>query len=318
MKIFHKNIISFNILSPKSLFSFKNYLNEIRYWGRVLNRPNGWHYDLDIIWILNKLNEYKIKPGDWILDAGAGQGLLQFFLAAKGYNIISYDYSARKILYRAKNIFNISYKHDQTNYKHDYMSHIKYAPDNKNVFDLVIYLKNCGLKLFLKNIFRWFRGYFYFIYEIIFVNKSNYGKIIMFRGSFQEISKFNFNVQAIVSLSAIEHCNKEEIPSCLDELFTKLQNGPMLITTSVHSDREDKYEDYFQSWTFGIKSLLNFFNIKVDPKAINLAKDQINKNRILWKRLDSSYFERKQSYFKKIGKINVPYIPIGISYFKKK
>ena len=50
---------------------------------------------------------------------------MQFFLAAKGYNVISYDYSSRKILYRAKNIFNISYKHDQTNYKHDYISDLR-------------------------------------------------------------------------------------------------------------------------------------------------------------------------------------------------
>ena len=69
MKFFQRSIVSFNILSPKFLFTFKKYLNEIRYWGRVLNRPNGWHYDLDIIWILNKLIEYKVKPGDWILDA---------------------------------------------------------------------------------------------------------------------------------------------------------------------------------------------------------------------------------------------------------
>ena len=204
-----------------------------------------------------------------------------------------------RYFFRAKNIFNISCKSYETNYKHDYMSHIKYAPKNKNISDLIIYFKNCGFKLFLKNILRWFRNYFYFMFESIFANKSNYGQIVMFRGSFQEISKFNFNVQAIVSLSAIEHCNKEEIPDCLDEVFKKLKNGPMLITTSVHSDKEDKYEDYFQSWTFGIQSLLNFFKVEVDPNEINLAKDQINKNKLFWKRLDSSYYERKKSYFKK-------------------
>lgn len=315
MKFFQQNISSFDTLSPKFLFSFKKNLNEIRYWSMVLNRPNGWHYDLDIIWILNKLNEYKIKPGDWILDAGAGQGLLQFFLASKGYNIISYDYSERKILYRAKNIFNISYKNDQSNYKHEYMSHIKYAPENKNINDLIAYFNNCGLKLFLKNIFRWFRGYFYFILESKFINKSSYGKIIMFRGSFQEISNSDFNVQAIVSLSAIEHCNKEEIPDCLDKIFKKSPNGPMLITTSVHSEKEDKYEDYFKSWTFGIKSLLDLFNVKIDAKEINLTEDEINKNKILWKRLASIYYERKESYFKKLGK-KAPFIPIGISYFQ--
>ena len=60
MNKFQKKFIESEILSPKSLFSKKDYLSQIKYWSKVLNRPNGWHYDLDIIWILNKLKQFNV------------------------------------------------------------------------------------------------------------------------------------------------------------------------------------------------------------------------------------------------------------------
>ena len=148
MKNFHKNVKSFDILNPKNLFFQLNNLRDIKYWSKVLNRPNGWHYDLDIIWILNKLIEYEVKPGDWILDAGAGQGLLQFILASKGYNVISYDYSDRDILFRDKNIFDITNEKKEIKFKHKYMSNIIYAPKNSNLTSIFSYIRKCGLKVF--------------------------------------------------------------------------------------------------------------------------------------------------------------------------
>ena len=37
----------------------KEILKLIDYWLKVLNRPQGWHYDLDIIWILEELKNNK-------------------------------------------------------------------------------------------------------------------------------------------------------------------------------------------------------------------------------------------------------------------
>ncbi|ABO18043.1 class I SAM-dependent methyltransferase [Prochlorococcus marinus] len=315
MKNFYKNQKSFDILSPRKLFSQINNLREIKYWSKVLNRPNGWHYDLDIIWILNKLIEYDIKPGGWILDAGAGQGLLQFILASRGYNVISYDYSDRDVLFRAKSIFQITNEKKEIEFKHKYMANIKYAPKNSNINSIFSYIKRCGLKVFLKNGFDWLVNFLIFCYEFISKRNKNYGSIVMRRGSFQDLSKFNFKVDAIVSLSAIEHCDKEQIKECLEQMFRKVSKGPMLITTSINSLTEDSYENYFCSWTFGKNSLLELFNVSVQEKEIDSVQTEIQKNNLFWNRLDSYYFQRKDSYFYKNK--NVPYVPIGIDYFNK-
>lgn len=37
-------------------------LNEIDHWKKVLNWPNGWHYDLDLIWALKKIENLKLPP----------------------------------------------------------------------------------------------------------------------------------------------------------------------------------------------------------------------------------------------------------------
>lgn len=42
-----------------------------------LGQPQGWHYVLDLIWLLRRL---KFAPAATVLDAGAGWGITQFLL----------------------------------------------------------------------------------------------------------------------------------------------------------------------------------------------------------------------------------------------
>ncbi len=57
-----------------------------------LARPLGWHYVLDLVWILSQL---RLAPGATVLDAGAGYGILQYMLADRGLRVISADRGAR-------------------------------------------------------------------------------------------------------------------------------------------------------------------------------------------------------------------------------
>ena len=79
------------------LLNQSDLLAEIDHWLKVFNWQQGWHYDLDIIWTLNCIEEYGLKPGSTIMDAGGGLGITQFLLAARGYNVISLDFNTRSI-----------------------------------------------------------------------------------------------------------------------------------------------------------------------------------------------------------------------------
>ena len=76
------------ILSPSLIERFPATVKEVDKICHRLGIEIGWHYILDITWILQQLD---CPPEATILDVGAGAGALQFVLAEWGYNIISVD-----------------------------------------------------------------------------------------------------------------------------------------------------------------------------------------------------------------------------------
>ena len=67
---FMKNNIE--LINPNILNNPKK-INEINYWCNVFNWPNGWHYLMDQIWILNHIESLKLPKNATIIDAGANQ-----------------------------------------------------------------------------------------------------------------------------------------------------------------------------------------------------------------------------------------------------
>ncbi len=65
----------------------------------------GWHYLLDLTWMLSLLGSVK---GKRILDAGAGSGILQWYLAEQGAEVTSVDRMSRAMLpLRFRNRFKV-------------------------------------------------------------------------------------------------------------------------------------------------------------------------------------------------------------------
>jgi SAM-dependent methyltransferase len=58
--------------------------------SRELRIPLGWHYILDLVWVSTQVEELA-GPGRRFLDAGAGNGLMQWWLANRGVEVISID-----------------------------------------------------------------------------------------------------------------------------------------------------------------------------------------------------------------------------------
>ena len=86
------------LLKP-DLLSDKKSFNEVYFWIKMFVSEVGWHYPLDLIWQYKKIMELDLPKGSTILDAGAGDGMMQFILAGQGYNILSVDFSERKLKY---------------------------------------------------------------------------------------------------------------------------------------------------------------------------------------------------------------------------
>jgi SAM-dependent methyltransferase len=87
------------LLSTELLDDQRALVNALRSLARTLDLEFGWHYLLDLTWIINRLTSaLGDVHGKRILEGGAGTGMLQWYLAEHGAQVISVDRSSRAAL----------------------------------------------------------------------------------------------------------------------------------------------------------------------------------------------------------------------------
>jgi ubiquinone/menaquinone biosynthesis C-methylase UbiE len=295
-------------------------LKELSYWLNVLDRPNGWHYDLDHIYILNELEKNNILPGATIIDAGAGQGIMQYVLASRGYNVISLDFSPRNKPFRANGIFSISGSGiDNINYDHEYMNFIHYGDSSPRSMISRLNLKKLNKIVFIPGrLFRKIKSYSFYLWARFFTNKNKYGQITYLRAPFHQINLSDNTADAIVSVSAIEHADINLFSENINELTRVLKNnGQLIITTSGSLTEERTYDKKVKGWNFCESE---FKNLIPDSKTLLTNKNKfINKllsSKTFIKRIDPYYYEDQDSIFYKKRFTTFPYLPIVIKIIK--
>jgi SAM-dependent methyltransferase len=85
-----------------------------------LSIPLGWHYLLDLIWILRELDG---GPKRRILEVGAGLGLLQFILADLGHEVTSVDMRVRQPSRQLSNLYSFKSIGSLEAIDHAYLQH---------------------------------------------------------------------------------------------------------------------------------------------------------------------------------------------------
>lgn len=82
--------------------------------------PLGWHYLLDLTWILREIGQ---RENQTILEVGAGLGLLQFILADRGHRVISADMRVRKPPARLAALYHFDSLGTTDAIEHAYLEH---------------------------------------------------------------------------------------------------------------------------------------------------------------------------------------------------
>ena len=320
---------SIEILSA-NLLEDQDKLSRIDYWLRVMSRPQGWHYDMDIIWLLKGLENAGIKKGDTILDAGAGMGITQFILAAKGFNVISLDFSPRSSPDLAKGIFEIEvFQGGDLSYKHDYIGFVKYDASiskEKNSRDLRLYQKVWELMgRDLKDILNRIKQEFQ-IRRNEQANKfekksdhTEFGKIKFVKAAFHDMPLKDEEVNALVSVSAIEHADPKLMEQNINEMKRVVKKGnPLFITTSGTLENKDWFHAKTKGWCFSKETLSKIIGHDIHNEFIlERAEDQILSSDLWKKRIDPYYINDPDSDFYQ-GKIqSLPYLPVGIKIIKE-
>ena len=94
---------SIELLSESLIDQHRDLALEVLAASSRLGLALGWHYVLDLIWLLRDLD---LPPGATVLDAGAGWGLAQFLFADRGLRVISVDMSARQPRAEFQHLYN--------------------------------------------------------------------------------------------------------------------------------------------------------------------------------------------------------------------
>ena len=80
------------ILPVSLLDQYQDVVHDLRRLASSLRLEFGWHYLLDLTWIISQLDFSKNLQ---ITDAGAGTGILQWYLAEQGVMVLSVDRESR-------------------------------------------------------------------------------------------------------------------------------------------------------------------------------------------------------------------------------
>lgn len=296
------------LLSPDSLSNSNEYVIFTDYWCKVLNMLIGWHYILDIAWILKKIDELNLPYGATILDAGAGKGVLQFILASQGYTIYSVDFSDRKMPRNAAYIFRSTNIGPKQKFDNNYTRHLQLFSLKKRLrlISMAIHISK-----YLFNV--------EYVKELFSNKKQEYGSIKYYSADFRNMENIDDEtIDCIVSVSALEHNNHKEIKDSIKEFIRILKpSGAMFITTSA-TNKEDWYHEQSKGWCFSEETLKVIFDSKEAESNFtdfDMIFNDIKNSNELQLRLSFFYYQSGDNGMP-WGKWDPKYIPVGVTKWK--
>lgn len=268
---------------------------------RELDLTLGWHYLLDLVWALAELEAAELRSGATILDAGAGLGAMQFCLAGLGYEVLSVDFADRQPSPRMLERYRITRAGAAKAFDHPYLGRDRAAA----LASLPGRLKSRLLEL-------WARVR----------PRDGATPLVFHQADLTDLSAIaSDSVDAVVSVSALEHNGEAQVARILDELRRVLKpGGPMLITTSA-SGGEDWFHEESHGWCYSEETLRRVF-LRGEPCASNYSRYEE-----LMKEIRSSEEMRSRLHpvYYRSGRNGMPwgvwdprYYPVGVAAWKER
>lgn len=325
---------------------FENYKEEMEVVERIRkyfgNPGIGWHYYLDLAWMVREIR--RLPEGSLILDAGAGTGLSQFILAELGYNVISADFANRTFSkqYRDRYGSVMHFINDQDQvYDNRYTRHLEKIYKSPVVKGKEYIAKSSGLVSRLISFFSASSGEntlsiieqnrfnpSYGMTSSSAVNrvlredvKGNCGRIFIYKCDLKDMSILPDNfVDGVVSISALEHNDHEDFTKCMDEILRVTKPGGQLAITVSASQSEDWFHEQSKGWCYSEATLKRLFRLPERVASNFSQKEEIfeklrKENNELHKRLAPFYYKSGENGMP-WGKWDPKYQPVGVLKIK--
>ena len=227
------------ILSPTILVDEKHNIDDLKLLANSLGLEFGWHYLLDISWILSQLNSIDSMR---ILDAGAGTGVLQWYLAENGAEVLSVDRASREYL-PARFRF-------------------RFRAQGLRESDLAPALTSLRTRTqqttsameALKTMLSETRG-------MLTISRSA-GRVVIYNQDLSSMRNIaDGTLDAVVAVSALEHNEPYNLPSVVKDLLRVLKPGGLLVATLCAAKEQDWYHEPSRGWCYTADSLRKRFDL---------------------------------------------------------
>jgi SAM-dependent methyltransferase len=281
------------VLPVSLLVEQKILVKQLRDLAQTLGLDFGWHYLLDLTWIISHLTPELTNKN--IIDAGAGVGVLQWYLASRGANVISIDRLNRQDLaLRFRGRFNIKGLHDSDLH-----------PVNNALFNADMPLKN-----HLSDLAHGITGYF----------QREPGTVTIYHQDLKTLRDIADESQdMVVSVSALEHNSPEGLSEVVTELIRVLKPGGKLLATLCAAEDRSWFHEPSKGWCYDANMLRKLFDLPVDtPDNYGDYAKMMGEMRECAELRDNL----ARFYFKSVdngmpwGKWDPQYLPVGVCKIK--
>lgn len=292
---------SIEILPVSLLESEKSTIAELKALANTLKLEFGWHYLLDLSWIIQKLENLKECK---IIDAGAGTGVMQWYLANKGARVISIDRESRANLpSRFRRRFNVEGMRE---------SDLSVEPGSQ---------ERKGRGTLKRQVSEFIDRMKFEANSLTGSDRENEaGVVIIYNQDLRDLADLPDNtIDAVVAVSSLEHNSPDGLEQVVAELMRVLKPGYALLATLGAAKEGDWYHEPSSGWCYSEATLRRIFNIS---SSISSNYDQydhlfndLRNNDELRDNLASFYF-RSGDNGMPWGNWDPKYQPVGICKVK--
>lgn len=230
------------ILPVDLLEQHRPLVNDLKKLARSLGLEFGWHYLLDLTWIIHQLGDVQ---GKRILDAGAGTGVIQWYLADQGAEVLSVDRMSRANLsLRFRNHFRVSGLRPSDLVPYSQVVRQNFKRQGNPWRKLSAQAKELAA---------------------LTDRRRSPGKVLIYNQDLRSLPDISTDsVDAVVAVSALEHNHPDDLGNVVQELLRVLKPGGIFLATLGAAREQDWLHSPSQGWCYTDTSLRRLFNLPAD------------------------------------------------------
>lgn len=235
------------ILPVSLLATHAALVSEFRTLSKHLGVSLGWHYLLDLAWAADQFQSMDLERAR-ILDAGAGLGLMQWWLASRGAEVLSVDRSPRHVSQRLRKWTTVAGYPDPL------------RPLRRAAVDRLRNRDGLATRT-------WISKFPSTVRDLVLGDPipAPVGRVTFAQADLRELSFIESgSIDSIVSISSLEHNRFEDLPSVIAELLRVLRPGGKLVATVGASRDQDWFHEPSRGWCFSEQTLKKVFELPAD------------------------------------------------------